>query len=102
MRVSSVITPRSTGTLKSTRTRTRFPRTSASRTDRFGIALLLSHRFGTENEPMARLASRCQVCETRTRVLRGSRNSRFANKRGEVGYPAGISPFIVVPGDHLG
>src|SRR6478609_6851455 len=100
MRVSSVITPRSIGTLKSTRTRTRFPSTSASRTDRFGIARLPRHGFRTENEPIARLASRFQVCETRD--LRGSRDSRFADQGGEIGHAAGVSPLIVVPGDHLG
>src|SRR3954454_21014673 len=100
MRVSSIMTPRSIGTLKSTRTSTRFPLTSASRTDRFGIALLLSHGFRKGNEPIARPASHRQHCEMR--ILRGSRDARLTDKRREIGHPARVSPFIVVPGNDLG
>ena len=50
--------------------------------------------------PIARLASQCQHCETR--VLRSSRDACLTDERGEIGHPARVSPFIVVPGDDLG
>src|SRR6266850_5460312 len=77
MRVSSATLPLSSGTLKSTRTRTRFPRTSASR--------------------MVRLSKV-------TRVLAAS-SDRDAHLRGDelgdVGEAARVAPLVVVPGNDL-
>src|SRR5262245_27251132 len=80
IRVSSVMAPPPIGTLKSTRTKTRFPATSASRTDRILIR-----------------------CPSRERLRSGCPgNAGFADERDEIGNSAGITPFIVVPRDDLG
>src|SRR5205823_6838135 len=69
--------PPASGTLKSTRTRTRFPRGSKSR--------------------MVRLAN-----ATRGLAAGGDRLAELRGDKGrDVGETAGVPPLVVVPGDHL-
>src|SRR2546427_2262045 len=77
MRVSSATAPCSSGTLKSTRTRTRFPRTSASR--------------------MVRLSK-----VTRVLAASGDRDAHLrGDELGDVGEAARVTPLVVVPRDDL-
>src|SRR5438067_10656749 len=70
-RVSSPTAPPFSGTLKSTRTSTRFPATTRSRTLRFRIA------------------------------TSGLPQTARAEERDQVGDPAAVAPLVVVPGHHL-
>src|SRR5262245_33118647 len=72
MRESSVTWPSCNGTLKSTRTKTRLPATSASR----------------------------MVCLFIGRVSGGHRQPR-RDVGDQVGHPAAVAPLVVVPGDHF-
>src|SRR5829696_238109 len=85
MRVSSATTPSRRGTLKSTRTSARLPRTSASVTDRFGMV-------------------RCSVrtrdqCVPLLVIVRGK--PLLTDERDELGDATGVGPLVVVPGQHL-
>src|SRR5207249_7175943 len=74
MRESSVTLPSWSGTLKSTRTKTRFPVTSASRT----VSLSIGRRSG-----------------------RGAGGQLRGDELQQVGAAAGVAPLVVVPGDDL-
>src|SRR5438309_3956320 len=74
MRVSSVMRPSSSGTLRSARRKTRLPSTSTSR-----IVSLFMARLA---DGTARLEPRCHVA-------------------GQVCDPAAVFPVVVVPRDHL-
>src|SRR5256885_3806922 len=77
IRVSSATSPFSSGTLKSTRTRTRFPRTSASR------MVLLSNA-------------------ARVLAASGDRDAHLrGDELGDVGEAARVAPLVVVPGNDL-
>src|SRR4051812_27571090 len=85
MRVSSATSPSRRGTLKSTRTSARLPRTSASVTDRFG---------------MVRRSVRTR--DRRVRLLVFARLDALLTDEGdELGDAAGVRPLVVVPGQHL-
>src|SRR5256885_4024877 len=83
MRESSVTLPSSSGTLKSTRTRTRFPATSRSR-----IVSLSMGRSGCFRPPPSGGAGGA------SRELRGDEGQ-------EVRAAAAVAPLVVVPGDDL-
>src|SRR6266550_3045858 len=77
IRVSSATSPFSSGTLKSTRTRTRFPRTSASR--------------------MVRLSNAAAVL-----AASGDRDAHLrGDELDDVGEAARVAPLVVVPGNDL-
>src|SRR5688572_33022313 len=74
IRESSVTLPSASGTLKSTRTKTRLPATSASRTVSLSMGAAAS----------------------------GSRDGQARRDVGdEVGHAAAVAPLVVVPGDDL-
>src|SRR3990170_849851 len=88
IRESSVILPSSRGTLKSTRTKTRFPATSTSRIVSLSIYVLpvCVRRWATG--PSGR--------------LRGNRGRELRRDHlDQVGASAAVTPLVVVPGDHL-
>ena len=85
MRVSSATSPSRRGTLKSTRTSARLPRTSASVIDRFGMV-------------------RCSVRtrDRRVQLLVFVRVEALLTDEGDdLGDTAGVGPLVVVPGQHL-
>src|SRR5438046_8588245 len=83
MRESSVTLPSSSGTLKSTRTKTRFPATSRSR-----IVSLFMGRSGCSRPPRSGGAGGA------SRELRGDESQ-------EIGTATAVTPLVVVPGDDL-
>src|SRR5512142_1280966 len=91
MRVSSLTLPSLIGTLKSTRTRTRFPFTSISRTV-FLLNILSSQvhnkRMGSK-KPLAFLSPYNLVLEG------------LGHQRGQVSRAAGVTPLVVIPGNDL-
>src|SRR5258708_13978590 len=91
MRVSSVILPSSSGTLKSTRTRTRLPFKSTSRMVFLFNGWLLTNIHG------ARKGRRFR----RRPEIRRSALDRFTHKVHNVAAAAGIAPLVVVPGHDL-
>src|SRR2546426_7968858 len=108
MRVSSTILPSFSGTLKSTRTRTRLPCTSPSRTVFFPRAPTRSSA-GTPIDLVARAARDRGAAESRIPLgLHGALPRRgdgcsqtFRDERADVGDPAGVAPLVVVPGHGL-
>src|SRR5215203_5910442 len=85
MRVSSATSPSRMGTLKSTRTSARLPRTSASVTDRFGM-----------------VPRSVWTRDRRVRLLAFVRVDALLTDEGdELGDAAGVRPLVVVPGQHL-
>src|SRR4051794_31608773 len=72
---SSVTLPSASGTLKSTRTKTRLPATSTSRIVSLSMSSAVS-RSGGDGQPSA-------------------------DERDQVGDPAAVAPLVVVPGDDL-
>src|SRR5579872_1078989 len=76
MRVSSATFPFSSGTLKSTRTKTRFPGSWRSRIE----SLFIERRFSGKNR-------RLQLA---------------GHELDQVAATAGVTPFVVVPRQHLG
>src|SRR5262245_47498292 len=73
MRVSSVMRPPSSGTLKSTRRKTRFPPKS----------------------------SRSTVCFATATLVPGTALERPGHVADQVTHAAGVAPLVVVPGQHL-
>src|ERR687887_2035545 len=86
MRESSVTLPSSSGTLKSTRTKTRFPDASRSRT----VSLSTAAGPGAMGGSGA---------GDRRRPLGAPQALR--DEPDEVGHAAAVTPFVVVPGDDL-
>src|SRR5438128_8457660 len=93
MRVSSVMRifpPRiSVGTLKSTRTRTRFPRTSRSRSISFAILLLVA--------PVLTLKACFHTLRKRLRAR--SRVALFPQQLQQLDATGTVAPFVIVPAD---
>src|SRR6266567_894126 len=97
MRVSSVMRtflPRvSIGTLKSTRTRTRFPRTSRSRSVSFAILLPLVFAVVLVLEECSHTISENDYANV-TKCL-------FSQKFEQFHATVAVAPFVVVPTDHF-
>src|SRR5258708_36534232 len=91
MRVSSVILPFSSGTLKSTRTRTRLPFKSTSRMVFLFNGWLLTNIHG------ARKGRRFR----RRPEIRRSALDRFTHEVHQVSTTAGIAPLVCLPGHDL-
>src|SRR6185503_8852217 len=86
MRESSVTLPSSSGTLKSTRTKTRFPATSASRT----VSLSMGCSWLSVGSPRSGGGAGG-----------GGAGELRRDHRDEVGAAAAVAPLVVVPGDDL-
>src|SRR5687767_4549050 len=91
MRESSLTLPSSMGTLKSTRTSTRFPLGSKSRTVCFCMRWAPGVLVGLITTGRSlQLASGSGTCA-----------HSLTDERHEIGDPARVAPFVVVPGDDL-
>src|SRR5215813_13328892 len=87
MRVASATSPFSTGTLRSTRTSTRLPLTSASSSVRnMSVACARGH---ANQKPAQRKVAHCRV-----------RSAQLAHRNRSVDHPVGEAPFVVVPRHH--
>src|SRR3990172_1847668 len=93
IRESSVTLPSARGTLKSTRTKTRFPATSASRIVSLSI-VVLSLAWG-------RAPARPGVEDRPGGSGSDGRREPGRDHRDEVGAAAAVAPLVVVPGDDL-
>src|SRR5581483_2023901 len=96
-RVVSVTAPvcLSSGTFRSSRSRTRLPRRSRSRRVRYGMAASLE-AWPASNPEQAAGWPRGPLL-----AARGSGQAR-PDERRQVGDPAGVAPLVVVPGADLG
>src|SRR5438876_10927787 len=101
MRVSSVIRPSSSGTLKSARTNTRVPfRSGRSLTVRFAIALQRRDRRGSQRWNSMILRSRRASADSALKsVLAAVARGHVAD---QVLHPVREAPLVVVPGEDLG